>query len=96
MSDIFDRMAKEGLLPRLPTLDDVKEALTDDPSFETMNEQDQILYRQRQRLLLACKTHDYQQPKEEIARSFMIMEFGPKFTERVLADPECRRKLGID
>ncbi len=60
--------------------------------FSEMNEEDQMLSLLRMRLGYAA---GQSLDKEGAYKRLIAKDFGPKFAERVLSDPVCRRKLGL-
>ena len=69
-----------------------------DKHFDQMSEEDQILsiWAPKISMSYGLSDHNKNRTKEDVARHVLKDTFGPKFTERVLNDPECRKKLGID
>jgi|GEM_PF-6675047 len=81
------------LHPEVPTLQDFKKLSEEaDRRFSELSEEDQMLQLLAPRLSFASSEST---DKEGTYRRLIEKDFGPKFATRVLADPECRRKLGL-
>ncbi len=64
--------------------------------FAAMSEEEQILFVQAQKISLMYGLGSGSPEKDEIAKHVLIKNLGPKFTERVLADPKYRKILGLE
>lgn len=62
--------------------------------FENLSEADQMLEMQAQQISAAYSASN-RIPKDEVAQQILTAKCGPKYANRVLSDPECRRKLGL-
>ncbi len=77
---------------------DIKEGIRkyNDEIFPAFSEEEQILALAGNRLSAYYEVYDSIKTREESARDFLVKEYGPKFAERVLADPNLRKRMRLD
>jgi hypothetical protein len=69
-------------------------AFSAEQRFQDASEEDQMLSLLAQRISFIFGGMDG--VRDDIARRLIVQSHGPKFADRVLGDPELRRKLGLD
>ncbi len=79
----------EGLATRLKECAEAAER-----SFQAFSEEDQMLYLLSQEISFVAGQSGH--CRDYVARRLMAKSHGPKFAERILNDPELRKKIGLD
>jgi hypothetical protein len=64
--------------------------------FRDLTEEDQVLYLLARQISWVFGQMESDQAKEDTARRLITESHGPKFADRILADSELRKKIGLD